>query len=155
MLPVADGVFDGAYCTGSPQIAGGEACLREMHRALRPGGWLAVSDWVWRARPVPPEVVPPHVKVEQFMLIEEYAGWLRDAGFEPVLARVLPDFVWHDYYGPMLEHYADVRRRFPDDPEAQGWADVGYANEPRFWYETEAPRWWAYAAFIARKVTKP
>ncbi|HEY7270055.1 MAG TPA: methyltransferase domain-containing protein, partial [Dehalococcoidia bacterium] len=41
MLPVCDGAFDIAVCAGSPEIAGGDACLRELHRALRPGGWLA------------------------------------------------------------------------------------------------------------------
>ncbi len=151
LLPVRGEAFDIAYCTGSPQIAGGDACLREMHRALKPGGWLAVSDWVWRARPVPPEVVPPNVRVEQFMLLEEYGAWLRNAGFEVLLAQVLPDSVWNDYYGPMLEHYADIRRLYPDDAEALQWVEENYANEPRFWYETDAPRWWAYAAFLARK----
>lgn len=150
-LPVASGVFDGAYCTGSPQIAGGDACLGEMHRALKPGGWLAVSDWVWRARPVPPEVVPPAVRVEQFMLLEEYATWLRDAGFEIVLAQTLPPQVWYGYYGPMLEAIEDVRRAHPHDPEAQRWADDAYANEPRLWYETAARDYWSYAAFLARK----
>jgi len=151
-LPVAAARFDIAYCTGAPSIAGGDDCLREMHRAIKPGGWLAVSDWVWATRDVPPEVVPPTAgSPVAFKLLDEYAAWIRAAGFEVVLAQALPPHVWDRYYGPMLEAIEDVRRAHPDDPEAQKWAGDNYANEPRYWYETAAPEYWRYAAFLARK----
>ena len=44
--PVADGDFDGVTCQQGLQfVTDKAAAVREMHRVLRPGGWLAVSCW--------------------------------------------------------------------------------------------------------------
>jgi ubiquinone/menaquinone biosynthesis C-methylase UbiE len=150
-LPVLSEAFDIAYCTGSPKIAGGDGCLSEMRRALKPRGWLAASDWVWRTRPVPEEVVPGYAD-PAFTLLEEYAAWIRGAGFEVVLAQTLPASVWTEYYAEALESIQDVLRLHPDDPEARSWAERAYSGEPRFWYETAAPDYWGYGVFLARKL---
>ena len=52
-LPVRDGPFDAAYCIGAPSIVGLDDCLREMARAVKPGGWVTASDVVWRTQPGP------------------------------------------------------------------------------------------------------
>jgi ubiquinone/menaquinone biosynthesis C-methylase UbiE len=148
-LPVRSEAFDLAYCTGSPKIAGGDGCLSEMHRALKPGGWLAASDWVWRTRPVPEDVIPSYAD-RSFMQLDEYAAWIRSAGFEVVLAQTLPSWVWTEYYAESLESIDDVLRTHPDDPEAPAWAERR-SRELRFWYETAAPDYWGYGAFLARK----
>src|SRR5262249_12264703 len=45
-LTVESGLFDGAYCQhGLQYFPDRRAGLLEMHRALRPGGWLAVAVW--------------------------------------------------------------------------------------------------------------
>ena len=45
-LPVPDGAFDGVTCQQGLQfVPDRAAAVAEMRRALRPGGWLAVSCW--------------------------------------------------------------------------------------------------------------
>ncbi|HEV8693104.1 MAG TPA: class I SAM-dependent methyltransferase [Lysobacter sp.] len=44
-MPFADGSFDGAYSMNvSMNIADKSAFYREIHRVLKPGGWLALSE---------------------------------------------------------------------------------------------------------------
>src|SRR5215211_691182 len=50
-VPAADGAFDAEYCIGGPSIVGLEACLRELHRTMRPEGVVVVSDLYWRRLP--------------------------------------------------------------------------------------------------------
>ena len=54
--------------------------------------------------------------------VDELAATVRVAGFEVVLARALPSSAWDEYYGPMLETLAELRREDPDDPEVEAWA---------------------------------
>jgi SAM-dependent methyltransferase len=137
ILPFTSSAVDIGLCTGAPSIVGAKRCLAEMHRVLKPGGWAVVSDWVWRRRPVPPEAVPRSWPASGgFVLLEEYAANLREAGFEVVLAQALPDKVWDDYYRPMLE--AGIER-----------------DEPRTFYEQGGREYWAYAVFIGRKQGSP
>jgi SAM-dependent methyltransferase len=63
-LPVRDAAFDLAICVGAPSIIGTERCLGAMHRALRPGGAVAVSDWVWAKKPIPPAAIPDGYDIE-------------------------------------------------------------------------------------------
>src|SRR6266571_1502107 len=50
MLPLRDGAMHAAYCIGGPSIVGLEPGLRELARAVRPGGAVIVADIVWREK---------------------------------------------------------------------------------------------------------
>ncbi len=150
-LPVADGVIEGVFCFGGPSIIGWDGLLAETQRVLVPAGWLAISDVVWRKRPVPPAAVFPGHSESSFPLLDGLAARVRAGGFEVLLARTLPQSAWDEYYGPMIEAIADVLRQHPDDPEVQAWARDLWENEPRFWYEGLGREYWGYAVVIARK----
>jgi cyclopropane fatty-acyl-phospholipid synthase-like methyltransferase len=141
-LPVRDAAFDAAICIGAPSIVGTERCLAAMHRALRPGGMIAVSDWTWRTSTPPPEAVPVSVK-PPFVTTDDYAAAIRQAGFEIIHGEPMPQRVWDDYYAPLRTIIADVRAETPDAPE-----DV-IETEVRA-YDAGGEHW-AYAAFVARK----
>ncbi|MDQ1726718.1 MAG: hypothetical protein QOK14_763 [Frankiaceae bacterium] len=52
--PVADAEFDGVTCQQGLQfVPDRAAAVREMRRALKPGGWLAVACWTAVAEQVP------------------------------------------------------------------------------------------------------
>jgi len=143
MLPVRDGAFDAAICIGAPSIVGTERCLRAMHRALRPGGTIVVSDWTWTAADPPAEATPPHA-TGPFVTLEAYAAAIRDAGFEVVLAEALPQRVWDAYYAPLRETIAEQRAADPDGPVDPIEAEMRA-------YDAAGAAWWRYSAFVGRK----
>ncbi len=149
-LPVRDEGVDAVLCFGGPSIVGMQAFLEEARRVLRPDGWLAVSDVVWRRRPVPPEALSRGMEQDSFPVLDEFAASIRLAGFEVMLARSLPPSAWDEYYGPMLETLERMRRESPDDPEVQEYVRKAWENEPRTYYEA-GREYWGYAVVIARK----
>jgi SAM-dependent methyltransferase len=144
-LPVRDAAFDAAICIGAPSIVGTERCLAAMRRALRPGGWLAVSDWVWRATPVPPQAIASGFDAPTLTL-DGYAGVIRAAAFEIVAAEALPQSAWDDYYAPIRKNLAAMRAADPGLPRSQ------IDDELRIWDSGSGPEWWVYGVFVARAV---
>jgi SAM-dependent methyltransferase len=143
MLPVRDGTFDAAICIGAPSIVGTERCLRAMHRALRPGGMIVVSDWTWTAEHPPAEAVPPHV-TGPFVTLDAYAGAVRAAGFDIVHGAPLPQRVWDDYYAPLRDEIERQRAADPDGPVDPIEAEMRA-------YDACGAAWWRYSAFVARR----
>lgn len=144
-LPVRDAAFDAAICIGAPSIVGTERCIAAMRRALRPGGWLAVSDWVWRATRVPPEAVPPGFDAPTLTL-DGYAAVIRAAGFEIASAEALPQSAWDAYYAPIRRNLAAMHAADPALPRSQ------INDELRIWDSGLGPEWWVYGVFVARAV---
>ena len=142
-LPVRDGAFDAAICIGAPSIVGLDRCIAAMRRALRSGGMLACSDWVWRATLVPPEAIPDGVDVPM-LSVSDYANVIREAGFEMVSAEPLPRSAWDNYYAPIRKNIASVREQYPN------WEAGPITEELRVWDSGLGPEWWRYAVFVAR-----
>ncbi len=144
-LPVRDAVFDAAICIGAPSIVGTERCLGAMRRALRVGGMIAVSDWVWRAVGVPPEAIVEGID-PRLLTVDGYADLVRAAGFEIVSAEPLPRSAWDNYYEPIRANLAAIRAEHPDEPMGQ------IDDELRIWDSGVGPAWWVYGVFVARAV---
>ncbi len=89
-MPFADGGFDGAYSMNvSMNIADKGALYREVHRVLKPGGWLMLSEL---ARGPGPEIdypVPWAASAETSFLAttDETRSGLTHAGFEVLELR--------------------------------------------------------------------
>lgn len=146
-LPVRDGVFDLAVCIGSPHLVGVPECWREMRRAVRPGGWLIMSDAVLTAEPPPGgEGVPEWLPT--LLPFEAYRRMLEDEGLEVVFSELMPRSVWQEFHAPMLSLAEEVRRYRADDTESLAWADgvVNFVRE-----EEEPLGLLAYAQFAARR----
>jgi ubiquinone/menaquinone biosynthesis C-methylase UbiE len=147
-LPVRDGAFDAAYCIGAPSIVGLEPGLREMARATRPGGWVIVSDIVWRTRP--PQPLGSEWRwlahSEPKLSAREYAAVVESAGLRVERTHVHPRSAWEEYWRPMLEVAQEAKISQPADIAFADDTESGVALERR-----AVDRFIDYATFVARK----
>ncbi len=147
-LPVRDASVDAAYCIGAPSIVGLEPCLSEISRAVKPGGWVIVSDAVWRTKPEAP--LGPEwrwvAEMDPKLSLDEYAAAIEAAGLRVERTEVYPRSAWEDYFRPMLEVAREAQASQPVDLDFADGVESTVALERR-----AVDAYLDYAAFIARK----
>ena len=144
------GAFDLVWSEGALYNIGLRDALRVCHGLLRPGGYLAFTDAIWRQENPPPEVKAG------FDLDYPAMGWrdddvaaIRDCGFELVGHFTLPDEAWwDDFYTPMETRIAELRGKCADDQEALAVLDQ-LAAEPAM--HCRHSSFYAYEFFVARR----
>lgn len=144
------GFFDLIWSEGALYNIGLRDALRVCHGLLRPGGYLAFTDAVWRQENPPPEVKAG------FDLDYPTMGWvdddvaaIRECGFELVGHFTLPDEAWwDDFYTPMEARIAELRGKYAGDVEVLAILDQ-LANEPEM-YRRHSDCY-AYEFFVARR----
>jgi SAM-dependent methyltransferase len=144
------GVFDLIWSEGALYNIGLRNALRVCHGLLRPGGYLAFTDAIWRRENPPPEVKAG------FDLDYPTMGWLdddvaaiRECGFELVGHFTLPDEAWwDDFYTPMETRIAELRGKYAGDVEASAILDQ-LAEEPEM--HRRYSDFYAYEFFVARR----
>ncbi len=142
--------FDLIWSEGALYSIGLRNALHVCHGLLRPGGYLAFTDAVWRK-----ENPPPVVKAG-FNLDYPTMGWLdddvaaiQDCGFELVGHFTLPDEAWwDDFYTPMETRIAELRGRYANDVDASAILDQ-LAEEPKM--HRRHSDFYAYEFFVARR----
>ena len=146
-LPVRDGAFDAAYCIGAPSIVGLEPALREMARATKPGGYVVVSDAVWRAKPDAP-LGPEWAWVAAMRQIsaDEYSAVIEGTGLRVERVHTHERSAWEDYLRPM--------QQVADEAKLSQPADIAFADDIETTIATErraVDTFLDYATFIATK----
>jgi SAM-dependent methyltransferase len=144
------GGFDLVWSEGALYSIGLRNALHVCHGLLRPGGYLAFTDAVWRK-----ENPPPIVK-SSFDLDYPTMGWLdddvaaiQDCGFELVGHFTLPDEAWWgDFYTPMEVRIAELRGKYANDVEASAILDQ-LAEEPEM--HRRYSDFYAYEFFVAHR----
>lgn len=145
-LPLRDASVDAAYCIGAPSIVGLEPGLREMARAVRPGGWVIVSDAVWREKPGPLGPEWKWLAKAQQITAEEYAVAIEGGGLRIERIHQQAIEAWEAYWAPMLAVAQEAKTAQP--------ADIFFADEVEAGVEMErraVAAWWSYATFVARR----
>ena len=141
--------FDLVWSEGALYNIGIENALRICHGLLRPGGYLAFTDAVWRKENPPPEVKAG------FDMDYPGMGWARDieaaigrSAFSLVGHFTLPDEAWwDDFYTPMLGRVRELRDKYAADGEALAALDQ-IGSEPEI--HRKHADYYAYEFFVAR-----
>lgn len=127
-LPPAS--FDVVWSEGALYNLGLERALPMCKSLLRPGGYLAFTDAVWRTDDPPAEVreafadYPTMGRVDDVLSLVEDGGWLLVDHFE------LPERAWwRDFYEPMEQRIGMLRVQYASDAEALS-ALAEIAKEP-------------------------
>lgn len=142
--------FDLVWSEGALYNIGIERALGICHGLLRPGGYLAFTDAVWRKENPLPEIKAGFDAEYPTM------GWADDVlvaiekcGFEQIGHFTLPDEAWWtNFYTPMQRHIGKLRGQYADDSEALSILDQ-LAQEPEM--HRLYSDYYAYEFFIARR----
>jgi len=144
------GSIDLVWSEGALYNLGIENALRLCHRLLRPGGYLAFTDVVWRKDDPPPEVkasfdldYPTMGRVADVLTtIERYEFTLIDH-------FTLPDEAWwDDFYTPMEHRIRELRGKYAEDEEAIAVLNQ-LAQEPEM--HRCHSEYYAYEFFVTRR----
>ena len=146
-LPPAS--FDLVWSEGALYNIGIENALRVCRVLLRPGGYLAFTDAVWRRDNPPPEVkasfdadYPAMGRVPDVLAAIERSSFLLIGHF------TLPDESWwEDFYTPMEIRIEELRGKYRADDEALAVLDQ-LAQEPEM--HRRHSGYYAYEFFVAR-----
>ena len=144
------GSFDLVWSEGALYSIGLRNALRVCHDVLKPGGYLAFTDAIWRKENPPAEVKAAFdLEYPTMGRLEDDLAALRDCGFEPLGHFALPDQAWwNDFYTPMEARIAELRKKYADDQEASAVLDQ-IAEEPEM--HRRHSGYYAYEFFVARR----
>jgi SAM-dependent methyltransferase len=146
-LPPAS--FDLAWSEGALYNVGLDKALRVCRRLLRPGGYLAFTDAVWRTHNPPPEVKASFdLDYPTMGRVADVLATLAKCGFELIGHFTLPDEAWwDDFYTPMQRRIVELRGKHAADGEALAALDQ-LAQEPEM--HRRHSEHYAYEFFVAR-----
>lgn len=149
-LELASGSFDLVWSEGALYNIGIANALRVCQRLLRPGGYVAFTDAVWRQPDAPPAVRALFAADYPTMgTVADVLDLIRDGGFDLSGHFPLPDAAWWtDFYAPMEQRIAELRGKYAGDAEALSLLDR-IAEEPRL--HRAHGHCYGYEFFVARR----
>lgn len=147
-LPPAS--FDLVWSEGALYNIGIGNALRICHGLLRPGGYLAFTDAVWRRENPPPEVRACFdLDYPAMGRVPDILAAIGDSGFSLAGRFTLPDEAWwDDFYAPMERRITELRGRYAGDGEALAVLDM-LAQEPAM--HRSYSEYYAYEFFVLRR----
>ena len=119
-LPFLDQTFDLIWSEGAIYLMGFANGLTQWKPLLKPGGFLTVTEITW-LDPDPPQEVKAfweqHYPAMQGT--DQNIQTVREKGYRPLGAFQLPESAWwKDYYTPLQERLARLRKKYKSNPEA-------------------------------------
>ena len=150
-LEQPDESFDLIWSEGALYNIGIRNALRVCHRLLRPGGYLAFTDAVWRKTNPPVEIKASFDQDYPAMgWVDDVVAAIRDSGFVTIGHFTLPEEAWRDdFYAPMETRIAELRGKYANDGEALTLLDR-LAEEPKM--HRRYSEYYAYEFFVARRL---
>lgn len=117
---------------------------------LRPGGYLAFTEAVWRTTEAPPEVREAFADYSTMGRVEDVVRLIKESGLSLVDHFDLPDEAWwDDFYSQMEQRIEELRAKYVGDAEALAALDE-VAKEPAM--HRRSGHHYGYTFFVARRV---
>lgn len=144
------GSFDLVWSEGALYNIGIPNALRVCHGLLRPGGYLAFTDAVWRTEDPPAEVRASFdLDYPAMGRVPDVLAAIAGSGFSLVGHFTLPDEAWwDDFYAPMERRIGELRGKYAGDGEALAVLDM-LAQEPAM--HRKHSDCYAYEFFVLRR----
>lgn len=143
------GSLDLVWSEGALYTIGLGKALGICHDLLRPGGYLAFTEAVWRKANPPPEVRSAFEDYPAMGRLDDALAAIGANGLAPVGHFTLPDEAWWtDFYAPMERRIAELRSAYFDDAEALTILDA-LGEEPKM--HRRYSDFYAYEFFVARR----
>lgn len=141
---------DLVWSEGALYNLGIDNALRSCHDLVRPGGYLAFTDAVWRKANPPPEVKASFdLDYPTMGRTVDVLAAITSTGFLLLGHFTLPDEAWwDDFYTPMERRIVELRSKYAADTEALGVLDQ-LAQEPEM--HRRHSDYYAYEFFVARR----
>jgi SAM-dependent methyltransferase len=141
--------FDLVWSEGAFYNIGIERALDVSAQLLRPRGYLAFTDAVWRKPSPPLEVRASFDEYPTMGTAADVLATIAESVFSLVGHFTLPDEAWwDDFYTPMERQIQELRRKYAHDAEALALLER-LAQEPEMHRQHAA--YYAYEFFIARR----
>ncbi len=143
------GAFDLIWSEGALYNIAIREALHVCRGLLRPGGYLAFTDAVWRKANPPPAIKAGFDQDYPTMgRVQDVLGTIVETGFELVGHFTLPDEAWWtNFYTPMEERIEELCAQYAQDDEATAICNQ-LAEEPRLHRQYGA--YYAYEFFVTR-----
>jgi SAM-dependent methyltransferase len=147
---LAPGSFDLLWSEGALYNIGIHNALAVCRELVRPGGYVAFTEAVWR-KDDPPAPVKASFDLDypDMGRIPDVLAAIASAGLYSVGHFTLPDDAWwDDFYTPMEHRIQELRDRYVRDREALAVLDQ-LAGEPEM--HRRFAEFYAYEFFVARR----
>ena len=141
--------FDLIWSEGALYNIGIENALRIYRGLLRPDGYLAFTDAVWRQENPPPEVKASFDDYPTMGRVSDVLAAIEKNGFSLAGHFTLPDEAWwNDFYTPMKRRIEELRGKYTDDADALTALEQ-IAREPEM--HRRHSDYYAYEFFVVRR----
>jgi SAM-dependent methyltransferase len=143
----APGSFDLVWSEGALYFIGIETALTICRKLLRPGGYVAFTDSVWK-KADPPADLRESFGYPEMGRVEDILATAGRCGYE-VLDHfpIPPEAWWDDFYTPMEARTAELRPVYAGDADALAALDE-VAGEPAM--HREFSDYYDYEFFVLR-----
>jgi len=150
-LPFGDEELDLIWCEGAIYNIGFERGLKEWHRFLNRGGYIAVSEASWFT-PYRPSVISEfwNEAYPEIDTVPAKLTILQNSGYIPVAAFILPESCWTDnFYALQADLQIHFLEKYPGNKTAEEL--VANQRHEAMLYD-KYRKFYGYAFYIGKKL---
>lgn len=124
-LDFPDGFFDIIWSEGAIQSIGFKTGLNYWKRFLAAEGFLVVHVMAWLQENPPKEITGRWTRIfPEIATVPEFCDISSQCGYRVIDHIALPKDVWlHDYFGPLEQRIATLRKRYAEQPDMMNTLD--------------------------------